>query len=51
MCKYNENFLFILFDFSWFNDNGMFLSSGRDGKLKVWDSNQGVVVEEFTGIE
>jgi len=33
---------------SWYSDNGMFLSSGRDGVLKVWDSNEGVVVEQFT---
>jgi len=32
---------------SWFTDNGIFLSSGRDGKLKVWDTNAGSVVEEF----
>lgn len=32
---------------SWYVDNGMFLTSGRDGKLKVWDSNEGTVVEEF----
>jgi len=33
---------------SWFTDNGMFLTSGRDGKLKIWDSNEGVVVEQFS---
>jgi len=32
---------------SWFTDNGIFLTSGRDGKLKVWDTNAGSVVEEF----
>jgi len=32
---------------SWYSDNGMFLTSGRDGKLKVWDSNAGKVVEQF----
>ncbi|XP_023328681.1 DNA excision repair protein ERCC-8 [Eurytemora carolleeae] len=26
----------------------MFLSSGRDGKLQVWDSDRGIVVEEFS---
>ena len=35
---------------SWYTDNGMFISSGRDGVLKVWDSNAGVVVEQFTGV-
>eukprot|EP00088_Acartia_fossae_P018314 TRINITY_DN2057_c0_g1_i1.p1 TRINITY_DN2057_c0_g1~~TRINITY_DN2057_c0_g1_i1.p1 ORF type:complete len:410 (+),score=71.74 TRINITY_DN2057_c0_g1_i1:104-1333(+) len=32
---------------SWFSDNGIFLTSGRDGKLKAWDTNAGSVVEEF----
>jgi hypothetical protein len=38
-----------LFPFSWYTDNGLFLTSGRDGKLKVWDPNAQLPIEEFTG--
>ncbi len=38
-----------LFCTSWYTDNGLFLTSGRDGKLKVWDPNAQLPIEEFTG--
>lgn len=34
---------------SWYTDNGLFLTSGRDGKLKVWDPNAQLPIEEFSG--
>jgi len=42
-------FMPFLFPFSWYTDNGLFLTSGRDGKLKVWDPNAQLPIEEFTG--
>jgi hypothetical protein len=41
-------FTFLIFS-SWYTDNGLFLTSGRDGKLKVWDPNTQLPIEEFAG--
>jgi len=32
---------------TWGLDSGLFISSGRDGDLKVWDTNRGAPVEQF----
>jgi len=32
---------------TWYNDTGMFLTSGRDGILKVWDTNTASVADQF----
>ncbi len=42
-------FMTFLLCTSWYTDNGLFLTSGRDGKLKVWDPNAQLPIEEFTG--